>query len=322
MTKLIPIESGSNHLLPAGCTSTISVTMKHRGVAHRLYFRSAIGDRFRIDEVRVGIEPVSPGTRLVEVADQAQYEIILGDLILLPGMDVSVTVTNLSGADAEFRASLALLSQPPAAPRPADMMHMAPRAFGWGPISPGAAHERTVMRRMETATLYADRIYVPCSVGDCFTITRISFDQRFDYDNPGYRIVDIAGRPQYEFICARRDEIWPGCAWTMKFVNHTNEPRYFEASLGLVVEPTIADSQLRACRVQLRAQIAQLEEANDLQNCEYNKTMDTMKERIAKLQEEAARNLSAKRIGQLQADTQFDQLSFGGTVQQYKEKFG
>ena len=102
------VDSGAAPLIVAGATATIIVTPKKRHIPEKLVMSEAMAAAFLITGIFAGVEPVlattGPISSAIFVQDStaAHFKSVIMDV----GMDFSVGVTNISGADARFTTTV------------------------------------------------------------------------------------------------------------------------------------------------------------------------------------------------------------------------
>ena len=102
------VNSGAAPLIVAGATATIIVTPQKRHIPEKLVMSEAMAAAFLITGIFAGVEPVlattGPISSAIFVQDStaAHFKSVIMDV----GMDFSVGVTNISGADARFTTTV------------------------------------------------------------------------------------------------------------------------------------------------------------------------------------------------------------------------
>jgi hypothetical protein len=92
----------------AGATSSLSTSPQKRNIPTRLTVSQTVANNFVLSDIRVGVEPVLATTQNLSMAIFVQdstapnFRAVVAEV----GMDVSVVVTNISGAAARFTATI------------------------------------------------------------------------------------------------------------------------------------------------------------------------------------------------------------------------
>jgi len=92
----------------AGTTQSLSTSPQKRNVPTRLTVSQTVANNFVLSDIRVGVEPVLATTQNLSMAIFVQdstapnFRAVVAEV----GMDVSVVVTNISGAAARFTATI------------------------------------------------------------------------------------------------------------------------------------------------------------------------------------------------------------------------
>ena len=92
----------------AGSTVTLSTSPQKRNIPTRLVVSQTVANNFVLSDIRVGVEPVLATTQALSMAIFVQdstapnFRAVVAEV----GMDVSVTVTNISGAGARFTSTI------------------------------------------------------------------------------------------------------------------------------------------------------------------------------------------------------------------------
>lgn len=92
----------------AGSTVTLSTSPQKRNVPTRLVVSQTVANSFVLSDIRVGVEPVLATTQALSMAIFVQdstapnFRAVVAEV----GMDVSVTVTNITGATVRFTATI------------------------------------------------------------------------------------------------------------------------------------------------------------------------------------------------------------------------
>lgn len=101
-------SGGAPNLVPAGNSRTLSTSPQKRNVPTRLVVSQTVANNFVLSDIRVGVEPVLATTQslsmsiFVQDSTAPNFRAVVAEV----GMDVSITVTNISGADARFTATI------------------------------------------------------------------------------------------------------------------------------------------------------------------------------------------------------------------------
>lgn len=101
------LDSGAGGVA-AGTTSTLSTSPQKRNVPTRLVVSQTVANSFVLSDIRVGVEPVLATTQALSMAIFVQdstapnFRAVVAEV----GMDVSVTITNISGAAARFTSTI------------------------------------------------------------------------------------------------------------------------------------------------------------------------------------------------------------------------
>lgn len=101
------LDSGAAGI-PATTTSTLSTSPQKRNIPTRLVVSQTVANNFVLSDIRVGVEPVLATTQALSMAIFVQdstapnFRAVVAEV----GMDVSVTVTNISGAAARFTSTI------------------------------------------------------------------------------------------------------------------------------------------------------------------------------------------------------------------------
>lgn len=101
------LDSGAAGIA-AGTTSTLSTSPQKRNIPTRLVVSQTVANNFVLSDIRVGVEPVLATTQALSMAIFVQdstapnFRAVVAEV----GMDVSVTVTNISGAGARFTSTI------------------------------------------------------------------------------------------------------------------------------------------------------------------------------------------------------------------------
>lgn len=108
------VDSGVT-LIPAGATATVTVTPQKRHIPERLVMSAAMAGNFLVTGIFAGVEPVLATTGPISAAIFVQDSTAQNfkSVIMDVGMDFSVGVTNISGADARFTATVVGKPVPP-----------------------------------------------------------------------------------------------------------------------------------------------------------------------------------------------------------------
>lgn len=108
------VDSGVT-LIPNGATATVTVTPQKRHIPERLVMSAAMAGNFLVTGIFAGVEPVLATTGPISAAIFVQDSTAQNfkSVIMDVGMDFSVGVTNISGADARFTATVVGKPVPP-----------------------------------------------------------------------------------------------------------------------------------------------------------------------------------------------------------------
>ena len=102
------LDSGGTTLIGAGNSQTLSTSPQKRNIPTRLVVSQTVANNFVLSDIRVGVEPVLATTQSLSMAIFVQdstapnFRAVVAEV----GMDVSVTVTNISGAGARFTSTI------------------------------------------------------------------------------------------------------------------------------------------------------------------------------------------------------------------------
>lgn len=102
------LDSGGTNLIGAGNSQTLSTSPQKRNIPTRLVVSQTVANNFVLSDIRVGVEPVLATTQSLSMAIFVQdstapnFRAVVAEV----GMDVSVTVTNISGAGARFTSTI------------------------------------------------------------------------------------------------------------------------------------------------------------------------------------------------------------------------
>ena len=107
----IPFDSGPV-LIPAGAAVTVSAQPQTKFRGERITIGNSISPNFSIDDLKVGKDSQfsSPGSHLAEVFSSTAFGVRMLLDTATPGILISFSVTNISGAGARFRATIFGLS--------------------------------------------------------------------------------------------------------------------------------------------------------------------------------------------------------------------
>ena len=94
--------------IPAGNPATLSTSPQKRNIPTRLVMSQTVANNFVLSDIRVGVEPVLATTQALSMAIFVQdstapnFRAVVAEV----GMDVSITVQNISGAGARFTSTI------------------------------------------------------------------------------------------------------------------------------------------------------------------------------------------------------------------------
>ncbi len=114
LVTIYGVDSGAV-LIPNATTATVTVTPQKRHIPEKLVMSEAIASSFLITGIFAGVEPVLATTGAISAAifvqdsTSASFKSVIMDV----GMDFSVGVTNISGADARFTTTVVGKPVPP-----------------------------------------------------------------------------------------------------------------------------------------------------------------------------------------------------------------
>ncbi len=114
LVTIYGVDSGAT-LIPAATTATVTVTPQKRHIPEKLVMSEAIAASFLITGIFAGVEPVLATTGPISAAifvqdsTSASFKSVIMDV----GMDFSVGVTNIAGADARFTTTVVGKPVPP-----------------------------------------------------------------------------------------------------------------------------------------------------------------------------------------------------------------
>ena len=114
LVTIYGVDSGSV-LIPAAAAATITVTPQKRHIPEKLVMSTAVAAAFLITGIFAGVEPVLATTGPISAAIfvQDSTSAAFKSVIMDVGMDFSVGVTNISGADARFTTTVVGKPVPP-----------------------------------------------------------------------------------------------------------------------------------------------------------------------------------------------------------------
>ena len=101
------LDSGAV-LIPALGPATLSTSPQKRNIPTRLVVSQTVANNFVLSDIRVGVEPVLATTQALSMAIFVQdstapnFRAVVAEV----GMDVSITVQNISGAGARFTSTI------------------------------------------------------------------------------------------------------------------------------------------------------------------------------------------------------------------------
>jgi hypothetical protein len=102
------LDSGGVNLIIANETRSLSTSPQKRNVPTRLVVSQTVANNFVLSDIRVGVEPVLATTQslsmsiFVQDSTAPNFRAVVAEV----GMDVSVTVTNITGAPARFTSTI------------------------------------------------------------------------------------------------------------------------------------------------------------------------------------------------------------------------
>ncbi len=107
LTVYYGVDSGAV-LIPAGATALVTVTPQKRHIPEKLSLTAAMAAAFLITTIDAGVEPVLATTGPISAAIFIQDSTApaFKSVIMDVGMDFTVGVTNISGADARFSTTV------------------------------------------------------------------------------------------------------------------------------------------------------------------------------------------------------------------------
>ncbi len=107
LTIYYGVDSGAV-LVPAGATALVTVTPQKRHIPEKLSLTEAMAAAFLITTITAGVEPVLATTGPISAAIFVQDSTApaFKSVIMDVGMDFTVGVTNISGADARFTTTV------------------------------------------------------------------------------------------------------------------------------------------------------------------------------------------------------------------------